>query len=77
MHVGLEDRKHLVYTGDDLSDLVPLRDYYLEHSAEREQISDNARKYFDSYLHREQLAAYYLNQCLTRLAAKGRSICTS
>jgi hypothetical protein len=67
MHVDLEDRKHLVYTKDDLSDLIPLCKYYLEHDRERKEIRRNAREYFDRFLHREQLAAYYLFQILTHV----------
>jgi Glycosyl transferases group 1 len=67
MHVPMDDRKHIVYTKDDLSDLIPLCKYYLEHKEEREEIQQNAYQYFERYLHREQLAAYYLHQCLTRL----------
>lgn len=72
MHVGMEDRKHLVYTKDDLSDLVPLCNYYLEHDEEREEIRRNARDYFDRYLHREQLAACYLRQFLTHVEENER-----
>jgi len=67
LHVPLEDRKHIVYTKDDLSDLVPLCAYYLEHDEERKAIGRNAREYFDSYLHRDQLARYYLHHILRHL----------
>jgi hypothetical protein len=77
MHVGLEELKHIVYTKDDLSDLIPLCKYYLENSEEREEIGRNAREYFDRYLHREQMAAYYLHQCVTHLMENGDTICES
>ena len=64
LHVPLEDRKHIVYTRDDLTDLVPLCAYYLDHDEEREAIGRNAREFYDSYLHRDQLARYYLNRIL-------------
>ena len=67
LHVPLEERKHVVYTKDDLSDLVPLCEYYLDHEDEREVICRASREYFDAYLHRDQLAAYYLHCCIGRL----------
>ncbi len=67
LHVPLEDRKHIVYARSDLSDLVPLCKHYLENHEERDRLRRNAPEYFDRYLHREQLAAYYLQQCLARL----------
>ena len=33
----------------------------------REQIARNSREFFDRYLHRAQLAAYYLAKALQRL----------
>jgi hypothetical protein len=56
----LVDRHHIVYTKDDLSDLVDLCAYYLENDEEREGIGRKSREYFDKYLHRDQLASYYL-----------------
>ena len=66
--VELEDRKNIVYVERDLSDLVETCRYYLDHDSEREAIGANARLYFDRYLHRESLAAYYLNECFARAA---------
>ncbi|MBD3808893.1 MAG: glycosyltransferase family 1 protein [Epsilonproteobacteria bacterium] len=37
------DKEEIVYCQDDLSDLVELCEYYLEHDDERERISKNAR----------------------------------
>jgi hypothetical protein len=65
----LEDRKHIVYVKDDLSDLVPLCEYYLKHDEERRALARNSREYFDAYLHRDQMAAYYLNECEKRVLA--------
>jgi hypothetical protein len=56
----LVDREHIVYMKDDLSDLISLCNFYLKNDEERERISRNSRGFFDKYLHREQLAAYYL-----------------
>jgi glycosyl transferase family 1 len=70
MPVELENLRHIVYTKDDLSDLLPLCKYYLENDDKREEIGRNARDYFDLYLHRKQLAAYYLQQCVMHLGAQ-------
>jgi hypothetical protein len=67
LHVPLEDRKHIVYARADLSDLLDLCQYYLEHEPEREQIAQSSREFFDRYLHRAQLAAYYVTKALERL----------
>lgn len=67
LHVPLVDRKHIVYAKDDVSDLVSLCCYYLKNDTEREMIRQNSLEYFEKYLHREQLAAYYLYNCLKKL----------
>ena len=63
LHVTLEDRKHIVYTKADLSDLVALCKYYLDHEEERKALCRNSREFFDRYLHHDQIAAYYLTCC--------------
>jgi len=68
MHVPLQDREHIVYTRPDLSDLIPLCEYYLHHDEERKRIQQSSRDYFEKYLHREQLGRYYLQQILRRVA---------
>ena len=70
MPVELENLRHIVYAKDDLSDLIPLCKYYLENDDKREEIGRNAQEYFDLYLHRKQLAAYYLQQCVMHLGAQ-------
>jgi len=60
LHVPLVDREHIVYAKDDLSDIVSLCRYYLEHDDERNGIIKRSREFFDRYLHRDQLVAYYL-----------------
>jgi Glycosyl transferases group 1 len=70
LHVPLEDRKHIVYAREDLSDLVDLCQYYLEHEAERSQLVRNSREFFDRYLHRDQLAAYYLYKSLEKIKSR-------
>lgn len=63
-HVPLEDRTHIAYCKDDMSDLASLCSYYLENHEARESLVRNTRLYFDRYLHRDQLAAYYLQRIL-------------
>jgi hypothetical protein len=63
----LEDRKHIVYTRPDLSDLVPLCLYYLSNDEAREAIRRASQQYFDQYVHRDQLAQYYLHHIQKRL----------
>ena len=62
--VPLVEGKHIVYVKDDFSDLVDLCRFYLQNDDAREALRSNSRAYFDSYLHRDQLAAYYLHSCL-------------
>ena len=66
MPVPLIDRTHLAYCRDDLSDLADLCAYFSNHDDQRERLAANARAYFDSYLHREQLSRYYLFRCARR-----------
>ena len=66
MHVPLVDREHLVHCEPDLSDLVSLCKRYLQDDDERRRMTSNARSYFDRYLHRDQLSAYYLHIALER-----------
>ena len=68
LHVPLEDRVHLVYCKPDYSDLEELCTHYLEHAERRESLVRNSRRFFDTYLHRDQLAAYYLTKCLRLVA---------
>ena len=63
LHVPLEDRKHIVFVKNDLSNLVDLCKYYLEHDGDREALCHNSKDFFDRYLHYSQLSAYYLNYC--------------
>jgi hypothetical protein len=63
----LEDRKHIIYTLPDLSDLVPLCRYYLHNDEAREAIRRASQRYFDQHVHRDQLARYYLYHIQKRL----------
>jgi len=68
LHVPLEDRMHVVYCKPDYSDLEELCVHYIAHDLERSRLVEASRRFFDTYLRREQLAAYYLS-CCTRLCA--------
>ena len=57
----LVDGQHIVFCKDDLSDLVPICRRLLNNDGERIRIAKNAREYFDRYVHRDQLARYYLS----------------
>ncbi len=68
LHVPLVDREHIVYTKEDLSDLVDLCAYYAENADERKRLVENSRTFFDKYLHRDQLSAYHLHALLGAVA---------
>ncbi len=67
LHVPLIDRENIVYVRNDLSDLIDLCRFYLEDDGAREALVRNSKSFFDKYLHRNQLAAYYLRSCFNRL----------
>jgi hypothetical protein len=67
--VPLVDREHVVFCDPDLSDLLPLCRRYLEDEAERRRVTTAAREYFDRFLHRDQLASYYLSEILRLMRA--------
>lgn len=67
LHVPLEDGIQVAYVGPDLDELLSTCQHYIEHDAERERLCRNSREFFDRFLHRHQLAAYYLHkafQCI-------------
>jgi len=66
MPIPLIDGTHLAQCRDDLSDLADLCAHLATHEDQRERLAANARAYFDSYLHREQLSRYYLFHCVRR-----------
>ena len=65
--IPVMDREHIVYAKEDLSDLVDLCRFYLNNDEARREVVRNSRLYFDRYLHRDQLAAYYLRCCVDAL----------
>jgi hypothetical protein len=46
---NFEDKKHVVFCKDDLSDLVELCEYYLEHEDEREQIASAGKEHLEKF----------------------------
>ena len=60
LHVPLVAEENIAYCRDDVSDLVDVCAELLTDEPRRTRIANGAREYFDKYLAREQLAAYYL-----------------
>ena len=67
--IRLVDGVHVVHCAPDLSDLGAICAELVRDDAERERIARNARDFFDRYLHRRRLAAYYLEQIAHASAA--------
>jgi hypothetical protein len=68
----LEDRRHLVYTAEDMSDLPDLCEWLLDEPAERERLGREAAAYFDRNLHYLPLTEAYLEEISRRLPAVER-----
>lgn len=66
--VDLVDGEHVAYFRRDLSDLLDVCAGLLADDGRRERIEAGARDYFARYLHREQLARYYLDRVVEILA---------
>lgn len=64
----LEDGVHIKYCKCDLSDLVELCEYYLKNDSERLKLVNNSRLYFDTYLRKDKLVQYYLNNILNEFS---------
>ncbi len=60
--VELVDGVHVVYCQADLSDLGDVCAQLVRDEELRESIARNARAFFDSYLHRRQLAERYVDE---------------
>jgi hypothetical protein len=67
LHAPLIDRVHVAHTQTDLSDLIEVCSYYSDNADAREEMCRNSRRFFDEYLHKDNLTAYYLRLCLDRL----------
>ncbi len=67
MPVPLVDRRHIVYTKPDLSDLVELCERYVNDAPAREAIKDAGREYYRKHLYWRSLADYYLSTMLRTL----------
>jgi hypothetical protein len=52
----------MVFCRHDLTDLVELCAEYLDNQKAGAGLEKESRLYFDRFLHRDQLAAYYLQQ---------------
>jgi len=72
MHVPLVDGEHIVHCAPDLSNLVELCRRYRDDEQECGRVTRGARDYFDRYLHRDQLAAYYLTHMLESTGLRTR-----
>lgn len=66
LHVPLTDGVEVAYAAD-VPELVELCRRYARDERAREAMAERARSYFDRYLHRDQLAAYYLHELAGRL----------
>ncbi len=60
--INLVDGEHVVYCARDLSDLGDVCAQLVRDDEQRERIARNARDYFDRYLHRDRLGAYYVRE---------------
>lgn len=63
-----QDGVHCAYCRPDYSDLEDVVEHYLRHEDQRQALVRNSRAFFDAYVHRDQMASYYLRHCLERLA---------
>lgn len=64
LHVELEEGRHVTYVPDDLEGLVDACAELVADPATRERRRRETSDFFDRYLHRDQLAAYYLDRIL-------------
>ena len=63
----LVDRRHVVYTKPDMSDLVELCEQYVSDAPAREAIKQAARDYYRKHLYWRSLTNYYLRTMFDRL----------
>ncbi len=67
LQVPFEDGVHVAHCRPDYADLEEVCARYLADEVARQHLITNSRRFFDAYIHRDQLATYYLHHCLERL----------
>jgi hypothetical protein len=67
MIAPFEEGVHVAYCKPDYSDLEEVCAHYLEHEEERLALIRNSRAFFDTYLHPDQLGAWYVKHMVERL----------
>ena len=70
LHVPLEEGRHVTYVPDDVEGLVDACAALVADEATRERRCRETSEFFDRYLHRDQLAGYYLRTLLDTLASR-------
>lgn len=65
--VNPENGINIVSADESLDRMRELCLYFVRNDSAREQMANNASEYFDRYLHRRQLAAYFLRCCYESL----------
>lgn len=74
LHEPLVPGVHYAPIAHDLSDLLDVCHYYLAHEDERAEIARAGREYFDTYLHADHLARYYLRTLLDGVGNDGELV---
>lgn len=69
MPVPLIDRRNIIYTKPDMSDLVDLCEQYAHDETARENVTREAQQYYRQHLYWRSLSDYYLRTLLDRLPA--------
>jgi hypothetical protein len=64
MQVPFVDGTHVAYCKSDYSDIISVCRRYLDDEVKRRDLVRQSREFFDTYLHRDQLASYYIHCCL-------------
>jgi hypothetical protein len=62
LHVELVPHQHFLPIAPDLSDLADVVSLALENSPLKQRIVENSLKFFDRFLHADQVAAYWLSR---------------
>jgi len=75
LHVPLTEGVNILFVSTDLSDLVEVCAELVQDQERCDRIALQAREYFDRYLRADQLAGYYVHQCLAVLGGPAASAC--